>query len=140
MKLISKKQFMKDLLSQPNTVTATMIERMEEMLDLLTPLVITELYFALMNDSAGVNKIKNGLISMQYFYHYYKQSIHKQIRLILQEEFERYINNEPLLYGDDEVISSLKNKEYFDEYIDIKEYLKSVITQKISVYIFKEEE
>lgn len=138
---IDKNKFMEDILSQPNSITPIMIERLKAMIEPFSPDILNELYFSLMNDVLNINKIKNGFFSMQYIYSYYKIYIEKQIQRTLEEEFIAYQNKEPLKYGDKQFIAdSIESNSYFDEYHDVREYLKSVINSKLSAYITQEEE
>lgn len=134
-----EKEFLSDILAQPNTLTPMLIERLEQMIELLSLEILKEFYFALMNDDLGVNKIKNGLISMQYIYHYYKIYIQKQITKSLNEELAKFVNKEALEYGNYEHLKILQSQKYFDESLDVKDYFKDVITKKLSVFINENE-
>lgn len=138
---IDKNKFMEDILSQPNSITPIMIERLKAMIEPFSPHILNELYFSLMSDVLNVNKIKNGFFSMQYIYPYYKIYIEKQIQITLEEEFARYQNKEPLKYGDRQFITeSIESNSCFDEYHDVREYIKSIISTKLSIYITQEEQ
>ncbi|PAF54502.1 hypothetical protein BKH42_00915 [Helicobacter sp. 13S00482-2] len=139
---IDKNKFMEDILSQPNSITPIMTERLRGMIELFSPHILTELYVALMNDVLNINKVKNGFFSMQYIYPYYKIYIEKQIQATLEEEFIRYQNKKPLEYGDMQFITDfIENSICFDAYHDVKqEYLKGIITKKFQHYITQEEE
>ncbi|PAF51973.1 hypothetical protein [Helicobacter sp. 13S00477-4] len=133
---LNTKILMQDILLQSNTLSDFMINSLNEMFELFVHQGTLEaFYHALFTDIDNINKLKSGVLNMQYIYHYYKKFIQIQIRVLCNLELDRYYNQEPLHYAQIPVIDLMKNTKGFDEYNDVKEYILSCLTSKFAHFI-----